>query len=220
MQPGIKESISYLRKKIISWFNKNARDYPWRKTKDPFKILIAEIMLRRTRSDQVVPVYENFIEKFPDINSVAEAPEEYIADTVRPLGLRWRAPQFKMLARELKEKYNCSVPDERKDMESLTGVGEYVSGAVLSTAFGKKEWVVDVNIVRVFSRFLGIDITGEGRRDKRIIEISKLYVSCKKPAKAVMGILDFSALVCKTKKPVCKKCPVNKKCFYNNNNYQ
>lgn len=211
--PSLKE-ISTFRTKVLRWFNRNKRKYPWRDTTDPFRVLIAEMMLRRTKADQVKPVYEQLFKEFPDVEALADAENQKIEKILYPLGLKWRMPAFRLVVRELKEKYNYRVPDKREDLEKLPGVGEYVAGAVLSLGYGKKEWIVDSNIVRVFKRYFGIKTSKEGRRDKHVIEMAKMYVSCKNPGKANLAILDFAALLCMPKNPGCKKCPLKKECVY------
>ena len=211
--PSQKE-IAIFRRKIISWYKKNGRVYPWRKVKDPFRILVAEMMLRRTKADQVVPVYEQFCREFPDVETLARANEEAVEKILRTLGLRWRVPAFIMMAREVVEKYGSRIPDNREALISLPGVGEYVAGAVLSIAYGKNEWLVDSNIVRIFKRYFGIKTSKEGRRDKHVIEMAKIYVSGKEPGRATLGILDISALLCKPRNPACEKCPLRRRCHY------
>lgn len=206
--------MSIFRTKLLRWFNRNGRRYPWRETDDPFKVLIAELMLRRTKADQVKPVYEQFFKEFPDVEAVAESKKQDIEKLLYPLGLKWRTSAFRLVAREIKEKYHCGIPDKREDLEKLPGVGEYVAGAVLSLGHGKKEWIVDSNIVRVFKRYFGIRTTRDGRRDRHVIEMAKLYVSCRNPRKANLAILDFTALVCTPRNPACKKCPLKKECIY------
>ena len=209
-----RKNISIFRKKIIDWYEKNGRVYPWRKTNDPFQILIAEMMLRRTKADQVKPVYELFIKKYPDVDSLAEAKNEDLERILYPLGLRWRIPAFQMLAREVREKYRSRIPETREELTSLPGVGEYVAGAVLSVAYGKKEWLVDSNIVRIFKRYFGIKMSKEGRRDKHVVETAKIYSEGKDPRRATLGILDITALICKPRKPDCEKCPLMDRCYY------
>ena len=209
-----RKDISIFRRKNIDWYEKNGRVYPWRKTNDPFRILIAEMMLRRTKADQVKPVYELFIKKYPDVNSLAEAKNEDLERILYPLGLRWRIPAFQMLAREVREKYRSRIPEKREVLTSLPGVGEYVAGAVLSVAYGKKEWLVDSNIVRIFKRYFGIEISKEGRRDKHVVEIAKIYSEGKDPRRATLGILDITALVCKPGEPDCENCPLMDRCCY------
>jgi A/G-specific adenine glycosylase len=211
--PSRKE-IAIFRRRIISWYKKNGRLYPWRKEKDPFKVLVAEMMLRRTKADQVVPVYEQFCREFPNVETLARATREDVENILRPLGLKWRVPAFTMMAREVVEKYHSRIPDNREGLISLPGVGEYVAGAVLSIAYGKNEWLVDSNIVRIFKRYFGIKTSKEGRRDKHVIEMAKIYVSGKEPGRATMGILDITALICKPRKPECEKCPLRIHCHY------
>ena len=208
-----RKDIYLFRSKITRWFNKNKRNYPWRKTRDPFKVLIAEMMLSRTKANQVKPVYEHFFKEFPDIESLEEAENKKLEKVLHPLGLNWRIPSFGLVAREIREKYQCRVPETREELTLLPGVGDYVAGAVLSLAYDKKEWIVDVNVVRIFKRYFGLKTSVEGRRDKNIIQLAKMYVSCKNPRKANLAILDFTALACTSINPNCQKCVMRKTCF-------
>jgi len=163
---------------------------------------------------KVVPVYEQFCSEFPDMETLARANQDAVEKILRPLGLKWRVPAFTMMAREVVEKYNSRVPDNREELISLPGVGEYVAGAVLTIAYGKSEWLVDSNIVRIFKRYFGIRTSREGRRDKHVIEMAKIYVSGKEPGRATMGILDITALICKPGRPECERCPLRIHCHY------
>ena len=211
--PSVKD-IRIFRSRIIRWFNKNSRTYPWRETRDPFKVLIAEIMLRRTKADQVEQVYERLFTEYPDVEAMANAEDRKLEQILYPLGLKWRTPAFGLVAREVREKYKCKIPETREELTTLTGVGEYVAGAVLSIAYDKKEWIVDSNILRLFRRYFGIKTSKDGRRDKHVIEIAKIYASERNPRKANLAILDFTALVCTPRKPDCEKCPLRKRCHY------
>jgi len=206
--------INAFRRRIINWFKKNGRVYPWRQTNDPFRILIAEMMLRRTKADQVKSVYERLFAEYPDVEAVAKAGNKKLERILYPLGLKWRTPAFGLAARWVREKYDCKVPNTREELKSLPGVGDYVAGAVLSVAYNRKEWIVDSNIVRLFRRYFGIKTSKEGRRDKHVIEIAKIYVSCKIPRKANLAILDFTALICTPRNPKCERCPLKKECTY------
>jgi len=174
--------------------------------------LIAEMMLRRTKADQVKKVYERLFKEYRDIRAMANAKNKKLEQILYPLGLNWRLPSFRLVARELKKKYQCRVPEKRSELMTLPGVGDYVAGAVLSIAYDKKEWIVDSNIVRLFRRYFGIKTSKEGRRDKHVIEIAKIYASGRKPRKANLAVLDFTALVCIPRRPHCEKCPVRRKC--------
>ena len=208
------ENIRLFRSKIIRWFNKNKRNYPWRETHDPFKVLIAEMMLRRTKADQVKAVYDRLFAEYPDVETMAKAGNKELEQILYPLGLKWRTPAFGLVAREVKEKYQCKIPEAREELTTLPGVGEYVAGAVLSIAYGKEEWIVDSNIVRLFRRYFGIKTSKEGRRDKHVVEIAKAYVSGKDPRKANLALLDFAALICLPRNPKCTLCPLSTICRY------
>ncbi len=211
-----KENIRIFRIKIVRWFKHNARKYPWRETKDPFRVLIAEIMLQRTKADQVKNVYECLFYEYPDLQSLSVADSKKIEKILYPLGLKWRVPAFGLVARDIREKYKSKVPDERDELKKLPGVGDYVAGAVLSIAYGKKEWIVDSNIVRLFRRYFGIETSKEGRRDKHVIKIAKMYSNCKNPRQTNLAILDFSALICKPVRPLCQDCILLKYCKHKN----
>jgi len=211
--PEAKE-ISYLRKKLLEWFDKNERKLPWRETTDPFKILIAEMMLRRTKAEQVKPVYDNFFEKYEKIEDLANARQKEIDIILYPLGLKWRSPSFILVAKEVRAKYGGEVPKNREMLKKLTGVGDYVAGAVLSIAYDKREWIVDSNIVRIFKRYFGIETSGEGRRNKKIINLAKKYIQSKNPKKTNLAILDFSAMVCTSRSPQCNRCVLKQNCFH------
>jgi len=211
--PSVKD-IRISRSRIIRWFNKNSRNYPWRETCDPFKVLIAEMMLRRTKADQVKQVYDRLFTEYPDVEAMANAEDKKLEQVLYPLGLRWRTPAFGSVAREVRERYQCKIPETREELTTLSGVGEYVAGAVLSIAYNKKEWIVDSNIVRLFRRYFGIKTSKEGRRDKHVIEVAKIYASGRNPRKANLAILDFTALICIPGKPDCEKCPLRRNCHY------
>lgn len=171
-------------------------------------------MLRRTKADQVKAVYDRLFAEYPDVETMAEAKNEKLEQILYPLGLKWRTPAFRLVAREVKEKYQCRIPEEREELTTLPGVGEYVAGAVLSTAYGKKEWMVDSNIVRLFKRYFGIKTSKEGRRDKHVVKIARVYASGKDPRKANLALLDFAALICLPRNPKCTLCPLSSTCHY------
>ncbi len=206
--------VNYFRRRLVGWFAVNARSFPWRNTNDPFKMLVAEIMLRRTRADQVRTAYEEMISKYPDPKEMLRASEEDIARLFEPLGLNWRVQPFCAMVKEIGVKYDSKVPEDRQQLTDLPGVGDYVAGAVLSMALNKREWIVDTNVVRVFKRYFGTMTSGEGRRDRRIIDIAKMYVSTRNPREANLAILDFAALICTAKNPKHDLCPLGKRCHY------
>jgi A/G-specific adenine glycosylase len=211
--PTVQE-IKNFRKVLNRWVNKNKRDYPWRKTDDPFKVLIAEMMLQRTKADQVQPVYLKFFSNFKTPAKVARANIRRLNHILYPLGLRWRIKRFKEVSQVIVKKYGGKVPESRDEISKLPGVGDYIAGIVLLIAFNKKEWIVDSNVVRVFKRYFGISTSKEGRRDKHVIDIARTYADCKYPRKASLALLDFAALICTPRRPEHERCPLAKSCHY------
>ncbi|MBL7086713.1 MAG: DNA glycosylase [Candidatus Cloacimonetes bacterium] len=214
IEPYIRK-IEYLRKHLKKWSHSNElRHYPWRNTDNPYEILIAELMLRRTRVDQVVPVYKNFIETYPDPLTLSKAKVSSIENILYSIGLKWRTSSFLEIAKIIANTYNGIVPNTRHELISLPGIGDYVAGAILSFAFNMNEWIVDSNIVRLYKRFFGYETTKEGRRDKHIIETSKLYISIGNAKILNIALLDFSSLICTFRTPKCQECILKESCRY------
>lgn len=211
---GSCEKIRMIQEGLLSWFKKNGRDYPWRRTKDPYEILIAEIMLQRTKADQVLPVYGKFIERFPDPASLSRADPDTVRAYFLRLGLIWRADLIIKLATELTERFEGKIPPSREKLLSLPSVGDYMADAVLSFAYGKDVAVVDSNVCRVLRRIFGLRPRGEARRDKRFRILAQSLVPTGKSREFNWAIIDFASVICTPKRPKCEKCPLKSVCLY------
>lgn len=206
---------SNIGKKLIKWWFKNSRSYPWRETSDPYRIVIAEIMLQRTRADQVLPVYLEFLEKFPTVFDLAKASENEIGSFFNRLGLLWRAGRAKKMADFVVEKHDGIFPRNRQDLLMIPAIGEYISNAILSFAYDQPAVIVDSNVCRIIMRLYGLEISGEARRNRTIREIAdKMLPSGQKSRFLNLALIDFGALICKPAKPHCLKCPINSSCNY------
>jgi A/G-specific adenine glycosylase len=199
---------------LLKWFRKHGRNYPWRRKRDPYHVLMAEIMLQRTKADQVMPVYRSFLRKFPDPYVLADATSKEIGDVFAKLGLRWRAKKVKKLARALILQHNGRIPDSREKLLSLPGVGEYTADAVLCFAYGKDVAVIDANVCRVIERVFGIKSCGEARRDPQFRQIAQRLVPPKRAREFNWAIIDLAALVCTPRNPKCAECPLRKLCSF------
>jgi A/G-specific adenine glycosylase len=208
------EKILYLRRNLLAWYQKYGRRYPWRVASDPYKFLIAEIMLRRTKANQVLPVFQRFMHLYPNIQLLSIAREEDIQRICAPLGLGLRSMEFRNLALVLTEKFQMEIPRERDELIKLPGVGEHAADAFLISANNLKQWIADANVVRVLSRFFGLEFKGDGRRDKGIMELATKYIDWEPPKIAAFAIIDFAALICKNHQPEHSKCLVCEKCTY------
>ncbi|HEY0827636.1 MAG TPA: A/G-specific adenine glycosylase, partial [Bacilli bacterium] len=142
---------------LLKWFQTNQRDLPWRRTKNPYHIWVSEIMLQQTRVDTVIPYFYRFIEQFPTIDALAEAPEENVLKAWEGLGYYSRARNLQTAVREVKERYGGVVPSDKEEISTLRGVGPYTAGAILSIAYNQPEPAVDGNVMRVLSRYFLIE---------------------------------------------------------------
>jgi A/G-specific adenine glycosylase len=184
--------------------------------KDPYKILISEVMLQRTRADQVLPVYQDFIQRFPDIRTLCSADSDEISKFISRLGLFWRTKLIVKMAEFLSKNYNDKIPSDRLQLLAIPGVGEYVADALLVFAFSKKRTVIDSNVVRVVSRYFGIPLQSEMRRKATFIRFCQSLADdlhSDKIREFNWGLLDHSATVCMPR-PRCQKCPLAKRCNY------
>ena len=162
--------------KLISWGQENFRSFPWRFTTEPYHILIAEVMLHRTQALQVVPVYTQFLEKYPTLASLAQAKQEEFHEVLYSLGLRWRIDLIMEMVSQIQERFHGQIPEEKSDLLSLSGVSDYVASAVRCFAWNKPETIVDTNTVRVIGRVFNLQIKDSSRRNA---ELNRIYIcSC------------------------------------------
>jgi A/G-specific adenine glycosylase len=190
------------------------REFIWRYRISPYKILIAEFMLQRTKAEQVEPVYEKFLKQFPAVHSLSKARLSSVSKYTKNLGIHWRAKHFIDAAKYIMKIYNGKFPETREELLKIPGVGDYVAGAIQAVCFNNAEYVIDSNIARFINRYYGLDLSGEIRRKKIIIDYAKKIFNVKNQKKYLFYILDFTALICKPMKPLCLECPYYKKCKY------
>jgi A/G-specific adenine glycosylase len=206
------EEAAFARLELLSWYWSSARRFPWREERDPYRILMAEMMLRRTRASQVVEVYRSFIAKYPDAAALDSASAAEVAEDLRPLGLYWRAANFKKLAEELVSRHSGSVPGSREELLQLTGVGPYVADAVRCFAFVEPVALVDTNTVRVAARYFGFEYNQESRRRPAVIAAVSELVDTGQPQASNYALLDFAATVCRALNPEHAACPLRSHC--------
>jgi len=203
---------------ILRWGDKNMRDYPWRHSPDGYKILIAEIILHRTKADQVNMIYENFINTYPDLRSIAEAGEDKIKSDLHSLGLAWRSELLYSMSLEILEKYDGTIPRDKADLMDLPGVGHYIASAVLCFGYNLPEPVIDTNTVRVIGRIFGLKITDSSRRSKKFKKFMSDIISHGRPREFSLSLIDFASLICTAGAyPKCNICPLKDICSYHLN---
>jgi A/G-specific adenine glycosylase len=201
-------------KLLLAWSNDNPRIYPWSGEKDPYKIWISEIILQQTRSDQGKIYYEKFIKKYPTVKKLVRASEDEILNCWKGLGYYTRARNLYQAAKTIVEKFNGIFPKTFNEIKSLKGIGDYSAAAISSFAFNFPVAVVDGNVVRVFSRLLGIELNYNTSEGKRIFfAVANKYLNKHDPAEHNQAIMNFGAVQCKPKKPQCSVCPFSNICF-------
>jgi A/G-specific adenine glycosylase len=194
------------------WYRKNKRDLPWRRTNDPYRIWISEIILQQTRIDQGMDYYVRFLKKFPDIHSLAAADEEEVLKIWQGLGYYSRARNLHSAAREIMAQNNGAFPRTYEAIRKLKGIGDYTSAAIASIAFGFPSPVVDGNVLRLFSRFFGIDEPIDKAKGKiAVFEKANQFINPEHPGDFNQAIMEFGALQCKPA-PDCKICPLRSGC--------
>jgi A/G-specific adenine glycosylase len=151
-------TLEELRSRLLIWGRENRRTFPWRETRDPWRVLLAEVLLHRTRADQVVPVYLAAVERYPDPAAMARAHLRDLRRLMRPLGLHWRVPLMREMARQILRRHGGRIPPDRQALQALPGVSDYIAGAVCCFAFGMPEPVLDTNTVRVLGRLFGLPV--------------------------------------------------------------
>lgn len=210
------KKIKIIRTELLMWGEQNLRKFPWRETSDPYKIVIAEVMLHRTRADQVKDIYEKFILKYPDFESIVKAGREAIKADLRSLGLFWRADLLYDMAVEVVVKYGGKLPLDRKKLMAMPGVGNYISAAILCFGYNLPEPVLDTNTVRVLGRIFGLKITDSSRRSKLYYNVMHDLVNFWDSRTISFALIDFANAVCISgEKPRCEICTLRDICkFY------
>lgn len=202
-----------VRNALVSWFLEEKRDLPWRKTTDPYKIWVSEVMLQQTKVDTVIPYYERFITKYPSAESLANADEGELLKEWEGLGYYSRARNLQAGVREVVEHYSSVVPTTRKEISKLKGIGPYTAGAILSIAYGVPEHAVDGNVMRVLSRLLLIKEDIAKPKTKKIFEEAVMdLIDHENPSAFNQGLMELGAVICTPTKPKCLLCPIRESC--------
>jgi len=213
---GMDSSKNILSFLLLSWFSKNGRHFSWRKAKvSPYEILIAELLLQRTRAERVEPVFKSFIKKFPNPRTIVKVTALEIGGVIKNLGFqKRRLKNITGIARQLVKEYDGKIPEDKEELIKLTGVGEYTANSVLCFAFSRQVPVVDTNVSRILSRVFSLKIRGDPRLDKDLWVIARELLPIGQAKRFNWAMIDLGALICKPKSPLCYKCPIVMACDY------
>ena len=203
----------WFRRQLLAWYRKHGRDLPWRQTRDPYRILVSEVMLQQTQVDRVLPKYHEWLERYPTIHDLAAAPVDDVVRTWYPLGYNIRPRRLHHIAREAVSRFDGSLPEDETSLRSFKGIGPYTAGAVRSFAFGHRAAILDTNVARVLFRVF----VGRGRRsahamDKQLWQISRTVLPRRHVFDFNQALMDFGATLCSARKPKCLICPLTSRC--------
>jgi A/G-specific adenine glycosylase len=197
-----------LRKTLIKWFYEHGRDFPWRDKSalDPYKVLVTEILLQKTKAETVAEMWYDFFKVFPTVKELAKSTEDHVLKLIRCLGLAYRAKRLIKISRQIIEEFNGFVPSSFDKLLRLHGIGPYAASAVLCFAYGEPQPIVDVNVMRMMNRFRGF------MDEKSIREYISKAIPQDQPREFNWGLLDIAATICKPDKPNCFACPLDPLC--------
>jgi len=205
--------LTILRSQLLHWFETNKRDLPWRLNRNPYRIWISEIMLQQTRVAAVIPYFEKFCASFPDIKTLAQAPESEVLRLWSGLGYYSRARNMQAAARQMVRDHQGTFPTTLESIRALRGVGAYTTNAILSIAFGEKHAVLDGNVARVVARLAGIrgDLR-EGANWSLLQKTADTLLAHEAPGNWNQAMMELGATICIPRAPQCLYCPIEKFC--------
>ncbi|EFW88596.1 MULTISPECIES: A/G-specific adenine glycosylase [Streptococcus] len=203
------EKIASFRRTLLNWYDNKKRDLPWRRTKNPYHIWISEIMLQQTQVVTVIPYYERFLDCFPTIESLANAPEEKILKAWEGLGYYSRVRNMQKAAQEIMENFGGVFPDNHKDILSLKGIGPYTAGAIASIAFGLPEPAVDGNVMRVMARLFEVNYDIGDPKNRKIFQaIMEVLIDPERPGDFNQALMDLGTDIESAKNPRPDESPI------------
>ncbi|MCD6577651.1 MAG: A/G-specific adenine glycosylase [Anaerolineaceae bacterium] len=218
MNLSIKRKI---KRKLLLWYQLNAREFPWRGLKDPYLIWISEVMLQQTQAEAVIPYFQHWINRFPKVQSVACASEDDILKMWEGLGYYSRARNIKKAAVIICNQLEGVIPDTVSELKNLPGVGNYIAGAIASMAYGVNEPALDSNGIRVISRLFDFHGMVSKMGNKRILEeYLRDLISNGSAGDFNQAVMDLGSMICVPVNPSCIKCPIKKECLAFSRNTQ
>ena len=197
--------------RLLKWYDECGRDLPWRRTADPYRILVSEVMLQQTQVDRVIPKYHEFLEKYPTLKDLAEAEPDDVRETWYPLGYNVRPYRLHGIACETMAHYGGQIPRDSERLLSMKGIGRYTAGAVRAFAFHEDAPILDTNVMRTLHRiFMG---KGDPKTQKsKLWALAEALIPKGKGYDFNQALMDFGAVVCTARKPYCLYCPMREFC--------
>ncbi|GCE21001.1 A/G-specific adenine glycosylase [Dictyobacter kobayashii] len=207
------DHIAQVQSTLLSWYEREQRDLPWRLTDDPYAILVSEVMLQQTQVDRVLPKYQQFLAAFPTLADLATASTADVIAVWVPLGYNRRAVSLQSIARQVLAEYDGRIPDTIDELLKLKGVGRYTAGAIACFAYHKQVATVDTNIRRVLHRaFLGLEHPDPKANDAQMLTLAEQVLPIGHAYNWNQALMDMGATICTSGNPLCGDCPLQQQC--------
>ncbi len=215
VQPIIaQDSYSKFVDRLLVWFVRNERPFPWRESRDPYTIAVAEILLQKTSATNVLLVYGEFLQRFPSVRVLAGDSPEAAANVIRPLGLPRRALLLVETARTIMSAWGGQFPREVNDLRNLPGIGPYCAAAVSALAFDQPVAMIDINVMRIIERVFSIPYTRRNGPSLQVRRFVANLLPSQREREFDLALVDFGALICRKRDPQCNICPLADICHY------
>jgi len=206
--PAMTRRKTFVRR-LLRWYARNHRPLPWRRTRDPYRVLVSEMMLQQTQVSRVIPKYREFLRTYPSLEALARATTREVREIWHPLGYNIRPVRLRDIARTVVRKHGGRVPDTREELMGLTGIGAYTAGALLTFAHGKPAPILDTNVRRVLRRVLYGD---RPIADRVLWRVAGALLPQNNGYNFNQALMDFGATVCTARAPRCPACPMRSIC--------
>jgi len=210
------EKVRKFQGALLSWFAEKGRDLPWRQTRDPYRILVSEVMLQQTQVERVLQYYRRFLREYPTVQDLAAARPAAVRESWDGLGYYARARNLYATAGTIVRKYKGKFPRRLEELQDLPGVGRYTAGAVASFAYGQPAPILDTNVRRVLGRvFVLRRGSTPTATERRLWKLAEAVIPDGGAWRMNQALMDFGAMVCTARNPKCSNCPVGSLCAFN-----
>ena len=205
-------AIRTFQKRLLAWYRVHQRKLPWRETRDPYRVLVSEVMLQQTQVDRVMPKYQEFLQRYPTLKDLAQARTGELRRVWYPLGYNVRPLRLRTIAREVLRKHDGRIPDSYEALVAMEGIGRYTAGAVLSFAFEREAPIVDTNVARLLSRYFGVPSRDQAKARHRLWALAEAVIPAGRAHDMNSAMMDLGATICVARAPRCPRCPLRAAC--------
>lgn len=204
--------------RLLKWAHSNSPDYPWRNTSNPYRVMISEMLLRRTRAGNVSDVYKTFIRKYPTVVALAQSSAANVQKVIASLGMRNRSRRMVEVARTIAREYRGRFPETENELLEIIGPeSHYTVNAIRCFAFNQRVPIFDVNVMRIFGRVFSLEFGKESHKKKSSWDIASLALPERKVKQYNWALLDLGKSICTARNPRCEVCPLQTICDYGRN---